>query len=439
MEPSRENLNGETAPVFPEPPAPPIPDDGATRPPRRFGARGAGAAVLAALVFAASGGGYLIGRRDSGGTSSASGSGPSAAPAINNNGNSTNGSTSPFGRGFGGFSFGDGSGSSGSNSSGSSASGSSASGTTTSANGQKVASKVDAAIVDVTSTLSDGEAKGTGMVITSDGEILTNNHVISGATSIHVQFVTTGKTYSASLVGYDASHDVALLKISHVSGLATIKSSSSSARSGQSVVVIGNANGQDGTPAVVDGSVTNTNQTITASDEGGYESETLNGLVELSANVVSGDSGGAVTDSNGRVIAMTTAVWEGGGSVAYNTSGNAYAIPIGSALSVVHEIEDGHESSTLHLGEHGLLGVGVEDVNGGGAGVAEVASGTAAASAGLQEGDVITAVNGTTIASANALNAAMAKTHVGDRITVQWQDANGASHQATVTLHDGVA
>jgi S1-C subfamily serine protease len=159
----------------------------------------------------------------------------------------------------------------------------------------------------------------------------------------------------------------------------------------------------------------------------------------LSANVVAGDSGGAVTDTNGHVIAMTTAAYAGNARVSINTSGDAYAIPIDHALSVVHQLEAGQETSTVHLGEHGLLGVGVNNGNGGGAYVAQVQSGSAADKAGLAQGDTIISVNGTKITSANDLNAAMAQTHVGASVTVQWQDSNGTSHQATVTLTDGVA
>jgi S1-C subfamily serine protease len=299
---------------------------------------------------------------------------------------------------------------------------------------------VNPAIVDVTSTLPNGVAKGTGMVLTSDGEILTNDHVITGATSIHVQEVTTGKTYSASVVGYDAANDVALLKISNVSGLKTISTSSSTVSRGDNVVVIGNAYGQDGSPSVVDGTVTSTNQTITASDETGFNAETLHGLLELSANVVSGDSGGAVADTNGHVVAMTTAVTRSSASpVSISTSSDAYAIPIDHALTIVHQIESGQESSTVHIGEHGLLGVGVRDVNGGGAYVLQVQSGSAAASAGIAAGDTITKLNSTTISSSNDLDNAMASTHVGDHVTIEWQDGNGTAHHATVTLSDGVA
>ncbi len=395
------------------------------------------------LLVVASATGYAIGRgHHTTSTNSNASSFPGGTGSANNgtnSGGSPFGGGSPFNGGFGNFgpSTGDGSSNSGSGTSGSSGS----SGTTASATAQKVATAVDPALVDVTSTLPNGTAKGTGMVITSDGEILTNDHVISGATSIHVQFVTTGTTYSASLVGYDASQDVALLKIANVSGLATISTNSSSnVSSGTGVVVIGNAYGQDGTPAVVDGVVVSTNKTITASDEGGFDAETLNGLIEISANVVRGDSGGAVADSSGQVVAMTTAAWSGNASpVSADTAGDAYAIPIDHALSVAHQIEAGQSSSTVHVGEHGLLGVGVGDANGGGAYVGEVQSGSAAEQAGLGAGDTITAVNGTTITSANGLNAAMAATHVGDHVTLQWRDANGASHQATVTLTDGVA
>src|SRR5580704_3558392 len=169
----------------------------------------------------------------------------------------------------------------------------------------QIASRVDPAIVDVTSTLGyqQATAKGTGMVLTSNGEILTNNHVIDGATSISVTDIGNGKTYTASVVGYDRSHDIAVLQLHNASGLTTANlAGSSTASVGQQVVGVGNAGGTGGTPSAAGGTVTALNQSITASDEGDGTSEQLSGLIQTNADIQPGDSGGALVDTSGQVL-----------------------------------------------------------------------------------------------------------------------------------------
>ena len=144
-----------------------------------------------------------------------------------------------------------------------------------------IAQGVNPGLVDINTTLSyQGEqAAGTGMVLTSNGEVLTNNHVIDGATSISVTDVGNGKTYTASVVGYDRSHDIAVIQLNNASGLQTVTlGDSSNVSVGQAVVAIGNAGGTGGTPSAVGGSITALNQSITASDSGDGTSETLSGL-----------------------------------------------------------------------------------------------------------------------------------------------------------------
>ena len=157
----------------------------------------------------------------------------------------------------------------------------------------QIASRVDPGLVDVTSTLGyeGATAMGTGIVLTSNGEILTNNHVVNGATSVSVTDIGNGKTYKATVVGYDESHDVAVLQLSGASGLTTATTgNSSTVKVGDSVVGLGNAGGTGGTPSVAPGSVTALNQSITASDEGSGSSEQLSGLIETNADIQPGDS-----------------------------------------------------------------------------------------------------------------------------------------------------
>ena len=170
---------------------------------------------------------------------------------------------------------------------------------TTALTTSQIANKVDPGLVDIVSTLGDqnAEAAGTGMVVTSSGEVLTNNHVIDGATSIKATDIGNGRTYTAKVVGYDKSDDVAVIQLQGASGLTTVSfGDSSQVAVGQSVVALGNAGGTGGTPSVATGTVTALNQSITASDEGSGSSENLTGMIETNANIQPGDSGGSLVN-----------------------------------------------------------------------------------------------------------------------------------------------
>jgi S1-C subfamily serine protease len=196
------------------------------------------------------------------------------------------------------------------------------------------------------------------MVLTSSGVILTNNHVIDGATSISVTDVGNGKTYSANVVGYDRTGDVAVIKLVNASGLQTVSIASGTAAVGQAVVGIGNAGGSGGTPSAAGGSVTALAQSITASDDNGGNSENLSGLIEVNAGIEPGDSGGSLVNASGQVLGMDTAASE---DSTYEVSGTqAYAIPIHTALTIAKQIEAGKASTVVHIGATGFLGVSVE-------------------------------------------------------------------------------
>jgi S1-C subfamily serine protease len=314
-----------------------------------------------------------------------------------------------------------------------------------------ISSKVNPALVDINTNLSyqNQQAAGTGMVLTSNGEILTNNHVIDGATSISVTDVGNGKTYTGNVVGYDRTGDVAVVQLVGASGLKTISTSSAAAAVGQAVVGIGNAGGAGGTPSAAGGSITGVNKSITASDGGGANAETLQGLIEINAGIQPGDSGGPLVNTSAQVIGMDTAASTNSG---YQVTGSqAYAIPISTALSIAKQIEAGNASSTIHIGGTGFLGVSVQSSGGtgngsfgGGSGssatgatVVGVLSGSAAGKAGLVQGDVITALNGTAINSASDLSNQLVPHHPGDTVQLQWTDQSGQTHTAGVTLASG--
>ncbi|EQD35272.1 serine protease PepA, partial [mine drainage metagenome] len=165
-------------------------------------------------------------------------------------------------------------------------------------------------------------AAGTGIVLSSNGLILTNNHVIDGATTIHVTDLGNHQTYPATVVGYDATSDVAVLRLQGASGLTTATLASSPATVGQSVYAVGNADGLGGTPTVTAGHVTSLDQSITAGDPSTGTSESLSGLIETDATLIPGDSGGALTTATGRVVGMDTAA---SSTVALGSSAQGYA------------------------------------------------------------------------------------------------------------------
>jgi S1-C subfamily serine protease len=313
-----------------------------------------------------------------------------------------------------------------------------------------VAAKVDPALVDINTVLGDqnGEAAGTGIVITSNGVILTNNHVVAGATSISVTDIGNSKTYRAAVVGYDRSGDIAVLQLSGASGLTTATLASSTVTAGQQVVAIGNAGGTGGTPSAVGGTVSALNQSITASDESSGSSEQLTGLIEVNAAIQAGDSGGPLLTTSGQVIGVDTAASAG---FRYQANGgDGFAIPIGTATTIADQIRAGRSSSTIHIGETAYLGIEAASSNSqgsggqnsgtqgdGGAAILGVIQGSPAESAGLSRGDVITSVGGTTVDDATALTTLLDRHHPGDSVKVGWTDLSGQSHTSTVKLTSG--
>jgi S1-C subfamily serine protease len=391
---------------------------------------------------------------------------------TNPNGGSGSNGFSPFGGGSFGNSGNTGSSGNSGNSGSSNSSGPS--------DANSIASKVDPGLVDINTTLgySGEQAAGTGIVLTSSGVILTNNHVIDGATSISVTDVGNGKTYSATVVGYDRTKDVAVIALHNASGLQTADlGDSSTASVGQDVVGVGNAGGTGGTPSAAGGTITALNQSITASDEGDGTSEQLSGLIQTNADIQPGDSGGALVNDQGQVLGMDTAASAG---FSFQSNGGqqgteGFAIPIDTALTIAHEIEGGQASSTIHIGETAFLGVeinpgntssgngssggngfgpfngifgnsgnsgntgnsGSSGANVAGADVAGTVTNGPAQEAGLAQGDVITSLGGKAIGSANDLTNAIGIYHPGDKVQVGWTDSNGNSHTATVQLSSG--
>ncbi|HUB69030.1 MAG TPA: trypsin-like peptidase domain-containing protein [Acidimicrobiales bacterium] len=321
-----------------------------------------------------------------------------------------------------------------------------------------IASRVDPEVVDVNVIFNYQytEGAGTGIVLTSNGLVLTNNHVVDEATKVTVTDVGNGKTYPATVLGYDNTHDVALLQLQGASGLATAKLASSAASIGEAVVAIGNAGGTGGTPTSAGGSVTDLNQSITANDELTERPEQLAGLIETNANIESGDSGGPLVNASGQVIGMDTAASE---SFTFSTEGNeGFAIPVSYAMQIVKVIEAGKGNSVVHVGPTAFLGLLLEPPDespafGGGASgggsyggtqtnssgleVSNVVSGAPAQEAGITSGDTITSFNGTKLSSSDELTKLLVAYHPGQKVSIAWVTATGVTHTATVTLASG--
>ena len=363
------------------------------------------------------------------------------------------------------------------------------------------ASKVSPGIVDIISSprYQSGTLEGTGMILTSTGLVLTNNHVVEGTSKWKVKIPGTHQVFTkVTVLGTDAADDVALLQLNGASGLHPIpRGNSDSVHKGDQVVALGNAEGKNGKPTVVEGRVTGLNQSIKATDEGAGTTENLHGMLETNAPIISGDSGGALANLQGQVIGMNTAANSspniGGGQGAASMG---FAIPINTALSIAALITDHQQSSKIQIGLPAFLGVTVASQSSGpstsadprqqqhqlrnaagrqggfggfggapsggnGTGcmstnaqasvparIAPVSSGTLVSgvlcntpvdSAGMTPGAVITSINGQAISSPASLTRTLTQYHPGTTVSVQWVAPNGQHHTSSLRLAAGPA
>jgi S1-C subfamily serine protease len=342
-------------------------------------------------------------------------------------------------------------------------------------NDQDVYNKIAPSVVDIDSSLSyEAEtAEGTGFVINArDGLVLTNNHVIAGATSVTATLPATGHSYIARIVGDNSGDDVALLQLQGASGLtAAPLADSSTATLGAPIVGIGNQGGEGGAPVIAPGYISSLSRTIRAIDQASGTTETLRDMLQVTAGIQPGDSGGPLADAAGQVIGMDTAATQPGAGI----TAAGFAIPIAAALADADAITAGRAIPGVTIGVPGFLGVVVAaaaqadpppqnstaSITGAsasaaypdcltmtaeaapprgmerdraGALVEGVLCGTAAARAGLSEGDVITSVGGEPVSSTRGLAAIMSATRPGWRETVEWLTSAGRCRSATLLL-----
>lgn len=284
--------------------------------------------------------------------------------------------------------------------------------------------KVEGSIVSIDVKGNGSEDEGTGMILTSNGLVVTNNHVIAAAVgdggTITVTLTGTTKALPATLVGTNPIQDVALIRIDNESGLPTITfGDSNKLEVGDSVVAIGNALGlAAGTPTVTTGIVSALGRTVTAGDQS--SSETLNNMIQTDAAINPGNSGGALLDSQGDVIGMNTAV-AGTLSDGESAQNIGFAIPVATIESLLAKLKQGESVVT-----HGAyMGVEIESMTSqlqalygfsvnSGAVVMSVISGTGAASAGIQQGDVIVSINGQAITGAQDVESVLSGLRPGN-------------------------
>ncbi|WP_432824716.1 S1C family serine protease [Dactylosporangium sp. CA-092794] len=305
-----------------------------------------------------------------------------------------------------------------------------------------IVQSVNRSVVNITSDLGlrNSRAAGTGVVLSATGLVLTNNHVIAGATSISGVAVANGRTFQASVVGYDRSHDIAVIQLAGAAGLPRLSlADSSRVKVGDPIVAVGNAGGAGGTPAAVTGQVTGLNRVVNAQDPDGGGSRRLEGLIEVAADIRPGDSGGPLVDRTGKLIGINTAALIDERN--QSAGGTGFAIPSNAAIGIAQQIQAGEASSTIHIGPTALLGVSTADAQGAGGGVAVtgVISGSPAERAGLTTGDVIRSVDGQAVGSASALTTVLDTRHPGDVVRLAVVDRAGRQRIATVRLATGPA
>lgn len=292
-------------------------------------------------------------------------------------------------------------------------------------------------VIETNLAYQNAAAAGTGIVLTSSGRILTNNHVIAGATTIRVVVPKTTHTYAARVVGYDRTADVAVLQLQKASHLKTVTTdNASNLKLGARVTAVGNAGGT-GRLTSSRGNVTGLHRSITVQGDSGT-TEQLTGLIETNAALQPGDSGGPLLNSAGRVVGIDTAA--SSSSPFASASRDGYAIPIAKATTIAKQIVSGKSSATVHIGATAFLGVQLgnsSSFGGQGATIVGVVPGAPAAAAGLVPGDVIIAVAGRAVSGPSDIAPIILTHKPGDKVTITYSDASGQMHNASVTLASG--
>ena len=288
-----------------------------------------------------------------------------------------------------------------------------------------VAGFVGPSVVTISADIDNGVGIGTGMIITEDGEILTNSHVVRGASEIRVRLAGESEPREVTLLAEDVGNDLALLRMSG-DGFEPVRfADPGSVRLGDEVVAIGAALGLDGDPSVTLGIVSALDRSV------GQRNVFLDGLLQTDAAISSGNSGGPLVNAAGEVVGVNTAVARD--TSIFTATNVGFAISVGEALPVIESLRD---QARGVVRDEAFLGVGLEDRRDGGQGVivSGVQPGTPAEAVGVMVGDLIVAVDGSTTAGSAALIAAIRDKSPGDTVTVAIvRDDNGLEFDVELT------
>ena len=297
----------------------------------------------------------------------------------------------------------------------------------------KITDALSRGVVLITAESGNTTSAGTGMVLTADGQVLTNYHVVRGSASITVEIAASERTFAATLVGRDATRDVALLQLRGASGLNTVTPDRDNVTVGDPVVAAGNAGGQ-GFLSAYAGVITDTDQRVRVrADSENEPEEELTGMLETNAHAEPGDSGGPLFDAEDQVLGMTTA---GSGNSTLTPDATAFAVPIGKALGVVDQIRSGDEGGTVVIGPKASLGVFARNDGSRGVRVTDVNAGSPAERAGLEAGDHIVSIAGKEVSTTAELSAALDGIEPGVEVQVVWTTSGGTRSSARISLSE---
>ncbi|WP_068165206.1 S1C family serine protease [Rhodococcus phenolicus] len=308
---------------------------------------------------------------------------------------------------------------------------------------EELAARIVPAVVTLTATDGWTGVAGTGIVLTPDGLVLTNHHVVSGADEITAVSAATGLSYDVAVNGYDRAHDIAVVQLGSAQDLpvATL-ADTNPLLVGTAVTAFGNADG-GGVVVAAPGTIVATGRNVVVRDSADGSRHRLTGMLQSDAAIRPGDSGGPLVDEFGAVVGVNTAGAVGEDPADTATAPEAYAVPISAAMRVVDQIRSGTSGGTVHVGATPLLGVTVttvrEDGENRGAEVLWVSFDSPADAAGLDIGDVITSFDGKPVGSHGDLETLLMAHAPGDSVRIGWHDRTGAPQTASVTVEAGPA
>ena len=293
----------------------------------------------------------------------------------------------------------------------------------------KAAAVIAPSVVTISNTTANGGDTGTGIIVSSDGEIITNSHVVENSTDLKVRLAGSTEAVKAVILATDPGNDLALIKLVNATGLtAATLADSDSIAVGDTVVAVGYALALDGGPSVTSGIVSALNRTLTDSNGA------LDGLIQTDAAISSGNSGGPLINLNGQVIGMNTAVYNSGGNTSANNIGFAIGVKeIQRVVQILRADSTGTDSKTART--QGYLGIALGDRTDGGSGavITEVQADSPAEKAGLKVNDIVVAANGADISGQGALIAIIRDAQPGDKVTITFS-RNGSKKDVVATL-----